>query len=79
MALELLETNAGSLSGGNGAVGSLLNMRTTSVIVGLSVGIVWTHKSPTSMHLTTLRGSHDSFIAGSTNSRARPSFQFSHA
>lgn len=52
---------------------SLLNIRTTDDIVGLSSARSWTHKSPTCMHLNTSEGEYESPTEGSIISDPFPS------
>ena len=55
------------------------NIATTDDIVGLSVALSCTHKSPTFMHLDTSAGKHESLMDGSTNSITLSSFHSFHA
>ncbi|KAK0578295.1 hypothetical protein LWI29_008210 [Acer saccharum] len=63
---------------GEGSIVSLLNIKTTFDMFGLSFALSCTHKSPTWMHLITSFAGHESFMHESTISRALPSLQSSH-
>jgi hypothetical protein len=63
----------GFLGCGSDAV-SLLSIKTTEDIVGLSSARSWTHKSPTCMHLNTSDSENESPTDESIMSNARPSF-----
>jgi hypothetical protein len=70
--------NAGCL--GNGNCASLVNIDTTSDMVGLSMALSSTHSKRTLMHLKTWSLEQDSLsIGGSTSSNGLPAFHSSHA
>lgn len=54
---------------GSGSKISLLSIRTTSDMLGLSSGCGWTHNNPICIARNTSDGLHDSMIASGTNSR----------
>jgi len=69
--------NAGCL--GNGNCASLVNVDTTSDMVGLSKALSSTHSKPTLMHLKTWSLEQDSLSIGSISSNGVPGFHSSHA
>lgn len=70
--------NPGFFGNGNVAV-SLLNIKTTDDITGLSSACSWTHKRPTWMHLNTSYGAHDSLTDESISPNPFPSLHSLHA
>lgn len=74
----LPKTKPGCLGSGINAA-SLLNIKTTEDIAGLSSARSWTHMRPMCMHLSTSDCEHDSENDESISSNALPSFQCLHA
>lgn len=58
---------------------SLLSIKTTDDMLGLSSACSWTHSRPTCMHLNASEAEYESPTTGSTSSNPFPSFHSFHA
>lgn len=79
MSKDLLSVKKPGSFGWGKATPSLLNIRSTDGIAGLSFGSFWTHKRPTWMHLSTSNSTYESSKQGSISSKPLSLFHSSQA
>lgn len=79
MSKDLLSVKKPGSFGWGNATPSLLNIRSTDGIAGLSFSSFWTHKRPTSMHLSTSNSKYESSKQRSINSKPLSLFHSSQA